>query len=212
MHRVLPIALTALIYLGTNCALAQQTAHHVAWSYDPVNNVVNATPASYTGTVTPETSSSNAKTSATTYTGTVDVALTANLISSVPKGAILRCSSNVGLEYTAESSLSTTSSAFATSSFGILNSTESADAKVSGSTATCTFSIPYSWTVPASTSTTTVKIGGITGSVGITEYVLDSVTGTKTLRVVRSTSVELTGPSKMPADGTTTALTASTVL
>jgi hypothetical protein len=218
MHRGVSIALAAVAVLGASCALAQQpefatrtAAHRVTWSFDPVQGVMQATlPSSYVIQGRPEPSLAAASTTApTTYTGTIDVNFTVKLISAVPKGALLRCSGNVGLEYEVEEKISTLEIGL---SVGLLESTENVDAAVSGSTATCKLTIPYSWTVPASTSSSTVTIQEIVGSVGISEDVLDSVTGVNVLRVVRSTSVELAGPTTIPADGTTTTLSASTVL
>jgi hypothetical protein len=218
MHRGVSIALAVVAVLGAGCAVAQQpefaaqtAAHRLTWSFDPVRGVMQATPpSSYVIQGRPELSEAAAATTAsTTYTGTIDVNFTIKLISAVPKGALLRCSGDVGLDYEVEQKVSTLEIGL---SAGLLESAENVDATISGSTATCKFTIPYSWTVPASSTTSTVTIQGIVGSVGIAEDVLDSVTGTNVLRVVRSTSVELNGPTAIPADGTTTTLTASAVL
>ena len=216
MRKFLFIVLAALVFAGAGRAPAQQTesaaqsaSHRVTWSFDPVNGVIKATPpAGYVvpGTLEPAAST----TSPTTYTGTIDITFTIKLVSALHQGAIVRCSGNIGLEYSLEESIGATS--FSLLLGNVQETTESVGAAVSGSTATCRFSIPYSWTVPASTSKNTVTIQGIVGSVGVAEDVLDSVTGTKVLRVVRSTSVGLTGPSTIPQDGTTTTLSASTVL
>jgi hypothetical protein len=216
MRKFLLIVLASLVFAGIGRVSAQQTefathsaSHRVTWSFDPVNGVMKATPpAGYVVQGTLEPAAATTAT-ATTYTGTIDVTLTIKLVSAVPQGALLRCSGNVGIEYRIEEPLGTLSTL---TTGDILESTESVGASVSGSTATCKFSIPYSWTIPASTSKTTVTIQGIVGSVGVSEYVLDTVTGTKVLRVVRSTSQGLTGPATIPQDGTTTQLTASTVL
>ena len=104
-----------------------------------------------------------ATTAPTTYTGTIDINFTIKLISAVPKGALLRCSGNVGLEYEVEEKISTLEIGL---SAGLLESAENVDATVSGSTATCKLTIPYSWTVPASSSSSMVVIQGIVGSVG----------------------------------------------
>jgi hypothetical protein len=215
MRRVLSTALAALAFLGAGRALAQQpestavpAVHRVIWTFDPVHGTLQATSAAQVFTAgKPNPAVLAAATASTqTFTGTVDITVTVNLISALPHGAALRCSGTVDLEYQVES----------TSTVNVLSSitgngySESVDAAVAGSAATCKFTIPYSWTVPASNSTTLVTIEGITGAVGIAADQLDSEG--VVVRAYRSTTVQLSGPVPLPKDGATTTLTASTVL
>jgi hypothetical protein len=220
MDRALSIACIALAVLGASQIAAQQeptaepALHRATWTFDPVKGTMQATPAAVV--VIPGKPEAVAETtpptSPITHTGTVDITLTINLVSAVPKGALLRCSGSAALDYSVESTGISTGMAVIGIVGGVQQSSESVDASVSGATATCKFAIPYSWTIPGYPAGTTVTVQGITGSVGVSEDILDSVTGANVLRVVRSTTKELTGPATMPADGTTTKLTASTVL
>jgi len=66
--------------------------------------------------------------------------------------------------------------------------------KTTGTTATCTVSIPYSWPLPASSATVTTLLAG--------SY--QAVVATSTGTLERSSRGDLTGLSKIPATGTTT--------
>jgi hypothetical protein len=224
MVRVSSAVLACLFLMGSGFAWSQESEfaaqpapHRVSFSYDPVHSAILATPAP-TVLVPGKIDAAPADTAAaTTYTGTIAITFTIKLISAVPKGATLHCGANVGLEYSVETQVT---SGLIGLGGALSNTSESVEATVAGSTATCRFSIPYSWTVPASTPTTTVTISGITGSVGVSEGVSESPvigiafaqTSTAVTNVSRSTSVELTGPTTIPADGTTTSISVSTVL
>jgi hypothetical protein len=218
MRRVLSIALAALVVLGASRALAQQpessasqAVHGVIWTFDPVHGTMQATPAVrvlHPGKLDPAVVGATAK-APKFYTGTIDITVTINLISALPTGAALRCSG------TAEIALNYEITGTGTSGPDLIvlsqpSSSESVDATVAGSTATCKFTIPYDWAVPASTSTETITPEGITGAVGIAADQLDA--NGAVVRTYRSTTVELTGPTTVPQDGSTTTLTASTVL
>jgi hypothetical protein len=230
MRRLASVGLAGLFVAAAGCVFAQGDSvvqpggHRVTWSFDPVHGAMLAAPR--TTVVLPGTVSAAPADTATavTYTGTIAITATVKLISALPKGETVYCTAGVGLEFIVEEQLTGTN--FGTNS-GISQSTESVPAAISGSTATCSFNIPYSWTVPASTATATVIISGITGSVGVAEEVLQTqvivprplessaaVTTalTATSMVTRSTTVELVGPTTIPADGTTTTLTVGTVL
>lgn len=219
MHRFLSLVLATAAMCATS-ALCQQTdtdvapSHRVTWSFDPQRGTLIATPPAPTliqGKLDSE-ALANATTTSTTFTGTILITATVKLISSVPKGATLLCSGVAGLEYEVEKQSTTLTEI----SFDVLQSLETAYATVSGNLATCRFSIPYSWVVPASstsgTTKTTVTIQGVLGEVAIAENVLDANLGANVLRTVRSTFLDLTGPTTIPADGAKTPLTASMVL
>jgi hypothetical protein len=216
MRLVLSIALAALAVVGASRGVAQQPEqaalpafHGVTWTFDPVHGTMQAAPAARVFTAGKLDSAVVGETAATskTYTGTIDITVTVNLISTLPKGAALRCSGTVDLQYGIEVTGGTLP---LLSSLVGAGTSESVDATVSAGVATCKFAIPYSWTVPASTSTTKITIGGITGAVGIAA---DQVNADgAVVRVYRSATVQLTGPTTVPQDGTTTTLTASTVL
>jgi hypothetical protein len=214
MRRLLISTLALLVILATGRALAQQAevnnlpaSHGVTWSFDPVHKVMQATPrAGYVLPGKPDAATLASATTATrTYTGTIDITVTVNLVSTFSKGTTIACNAGVGLDYEV---LRITSSTSTLGNGGIMQSSENVQAVISGNTATCTFTIPYSWTVPASSSTTLVVIQGITASVGINSQSSDITTSF----VGRGTQVDLAGPASIPADGTTTTLTASTVL
>jgi hypothetical protein len=208
MRRVFSVLLTSLLIAGASSAFAQQGVRHVTWSLDPVSHMMKATP--WPAVVLPgtEEAESSSTTTATTYTGTVDVKVTVKLVSTVPAGASISCNANLDLEYSVKEQSSTSSLL----GYDLVGSySEGTNAVISGKTATCSFTIPYSWTVPASTSTITITVDGITAGVSLNEYV-DTASTSTTGATSRGTSVELDGPSTMPANGTTTKLTASTVL
>ena len=177
----------------------------VTWSYDSVRGAMVATPAApffIPGHFAAQ-AARPAASPVTTYTGTVDITVTVRLISAAPKGTTINCSGGIGLQY----NVLRVSGAGSVSSGGILQTSESNNAVISGKTATCSLAIPYSWSVPASSSSTFVSVGGITGSVN-----LFSSSPAGGVGVLRSTQVELTGPATITINEGTIPLTASTVL
>jgi hypothetical protein len=216
MRRILSVSLAATLFAGTGLALAQQpeaavrpTAQRIFWQFDPIHGVMqpvvvagSATPGSAPARSAPETTAS-----AKTYTGTVDIAFTVNLISTRPPYSVLRCSGSVALAIEEET---TTTPLNLGILLGDLTAAESVDPTLSDNTAKCQFKIPYSWTVPASTSTTTITIQGISGAVGIAADELDA--NGAVIRTYRSSSTPLPGPIPLPQDGATISLTASSVL
>jgi hypothetical protein len=211
MRAISCVTLAVLAAIGPACVLAQTepsgdpAPHHVAWSYDPVHGTMQAAP--QPGVIVPGKLTAAVASPAKTYTGTIDVVFTVKLISTQLAGETVRCSASVSLEYEAIDTVTPSSLLI---SIGAPNSGQSVDAVVSGGTATCKFSIPYSWTVPASTSTTQVTVQGISGSVGISTGELN--TSGVLVRTFRSTTMELPPATAIPPDGTTTILAASTVL
>jgi hypothetical protein len=216
MRRVFSAALAFLAVLGVSSAPAQQaeaaaqrSAPGILWSFDPVHGVMQAVPVGGYAAMGKAGSGAvvDASTPMKTYTGTIDITVTLNLVSTLPKNAALRCSATVDLGYQIEATSG--SIPLLSSLLGSLNG-ESVDATVSAGVATCQFAIPYSWTIPASSSTTKVTINGIEGAVGIAADQLDAMGAV--IRVYRNTTVQLIGPTAIPPDGNTTTLTASTVL
>jgi hypothetical protein len=217
MRRFLPFAIVCLTLTSAHIACAQQSdaakqpgASHVSWSYDPLHGTLEPKlpgPMIMTGDelLKPDTSAAGK-----TYSGTIDIDLTINLVSPVVSGSELLCSGAGGIEYEViDQPLSKTPVV----NFYILSATQEVDATVSGDTATCRFSIPYSWTIPTANTSTVVIIYGITGSAGVSELVTDSkLRDVNFYRVARSNSVVLNGPTTLPANGTTIPLSATTVL
>jgi hypothetical protein len=118
-------------------------------------------------------------TTSLTRTGTIKVVVTLSIESAIPADYPVSCSANVSA-YDA----SFTNSAYAY-----------ADAVRSGATAACTLTIPYNWTLSATTDTVTVSFAASAGSSS-----LDQVT--------HSTGHSFTAFT-VPATGTTTSLTLS---
>jgi hypothetical protein len=204
------VALVALAVIVPACVLAQTepsgeaAPHHVAWSFDPVHGSMQVVP--QPAIVIPGKFEAAAISEPKTYTGTIDIVYTVKLVSPQIKGEAVRCSGSAALEY---EELGTSTTTTILINIGALSNAQSVDAIVAGSTATCRFSIPYSWTVPASTATTTVTVQGISGSVGIATSELDTLGAV--VRTYRSANQQLEGIA-VPAEGATVTLTASGVL
>jgi len=79
-------------------------------------------------------------------------------------------------------------------------------ATVSGSTATCTVTIPYSWAIPAASSTVD---DSITGSYSVTVVNSD---GTVSGSVLRVTSGDFLSLTTVPASDTTTSVSESLIM
>jgi hypothetical protein len=219
MHRLALVALAAAAGFASCAALAQQpetsyrsAARHVSWSYDPIRGTMQAhvpDPIALPG----QTAASDlaAATSAgTAYTGTIEIDFTVNLLSPVPRGSELLCSAAAGLEYSVTEKPNPN---LTIEDFYILDASQSLEATVTGSTATCRFSIPYSWLLPASTSTSKIAVQGIAGSAAISEIVLDKdLTGVVSTRSARSTGAFVNGPATVLPDAGTISLAASAAM
>ena len=211
MRMISCFALAVLAAIVPACVLAQTepsgeaSPHHLAWSFDPVHSTMQVVP--QPAIVIPGRLTAATTAEPKTYTGTIDIIYTVKLVSAQIRGEAVRCSGSVALEY--EVSETSTPTAILIT-FGALGSSQSVDAIVSGSTATCRFSIPYSWNVPASTTANPVSVQGITGSVVIATSELDTLGAV--VRTYRSTSQQLEGPIPVPAEGATVTVTASGVL
>jgi hypothetical protein len=220
MRRIFCCALATIAIVAVCRASAQQadaapthaTSHHLTWTYDPLHGTMQAKvppPVVYEGQ--PEAApAATTPPATTTYSGTIAIDFTISLVSSVPANSSLICSAGAGIEYTVTEKVS---SDFTAEYIYIIEASQSVDATVSGTTATCKFSIPYSWTLPKSGGDTTVSVQGISGSAGVSELVVDTtLPRTDLLRTARSNAVNLNGPTTLPPNGTTISLTASTVL
>jgi hypothetical protein len=217
MRRVLSIAFAALAVLGATSVLAQQpesTAlpafHGVTWAFDSVHGKMQATPAApifIPGKPDPALIA-EANPTTTTYTGTIKMIVTVDLISPIPQGTVLNCNSGVGLNYEI---LKATGTIGLINTGGTFQSQENIQVTASGTKATCSLSIPYVWTVPASTATTLVVVQGISGSVQISAQYSNN-SGLVPTSINRYTQVELAGPTTIPPDGTITTLTATAAL
>lgn len=216
MHKAVLLTLIALAAIGVQQAAAQQTdsfaepvAPRNSYTFDPVHAVMSTTPsASFVipGRPVPDPA---ATTASTTYTGTAYVTFTVKLISNLPAGAVVRCGGNVGLEYL---SVDQVTPITGLGNIVNLSSSETVAATLSNGTATCQLTVPYSWTVPASTAKTTIALRGVTGSIGISATMAEATGNVNTVVTLRSTTTSLTGPATPPADGGTIVLRASSVL
>lgn len=131
-----------------------------------------------------------------TLTGTINTVITTTIESTLPKGATILCDVNV------------------TALFDGLIYTEvaSAPATISGTKATCTVKLPYSWTGPSGGAATTYVFGG---TYKVTATSVPSVTQAITdFNVIRQTGSNLTGTSskEIPASGTVTSLAIEAVI
>ncbi|MGA2809275.1 MAG: hypothetical protein ABSE87_14185 [Terracidiphilus sp.] len=136
-------------------------------------------------------------------TGKYEVTFDITIDSTFPKGATLLC--NVDL---IESSV-TESTTPTVIEYG---ETASSSMAVSGSTATCTVNLPYSWAIPASTAKAPV-VSTVSGSYSVFVFSSSSTTITSaTLEGLRSVSSTLPIPTTVPKSGATTTATVDATL
>lgn len=141
-----------------------------------------------------------AEATTTPTTGTVEVTFSVKLVTSFAKGTALECT--ISLDGT-----QTNTATFSTVYFYEAAGTA---VTISGSTATCSTTIPYSWLLPAASSTEeesfsgsyTISVGteGATGATGATSGIYRSSTGT------------FVSATKIPASGTTSKYTVDVTL
>jgi hypothetical protein len=214
MRHLSLFAAVALNLIAVGSVSAQQPDQAVAqirpvvgWTMDSLTGIMH--PAVLTG----QQGQSNAgmivadAASTVTYTGTVDMTVNIKLVSTLPKGAIIRCGGSAQLEY---SITQTAEPILALIGGGSALNSETVEASISGDVATCKFNIPYSWVIPVSNSKQTVSILGIYGAANIAEEI--PATTAVPEAVFRSTAVAVGNTSSAPADGVTTSFTANTVL
>jgi len=132
---------------------------------------------------------------ATPTTGTVEVTFNIKLVTTFPKGTVLEC--NVSL--TGTSVIETT----AASTFYIEEATGSV--AISGTTAICKTTVPYSWLVtPASTTV----VDSFSASYSVSAVSTTAALGTS----LRSSSSSVFSTTKIPASGTTSSYTVNVTL
>jgi len=196
--------LPILAFLLTSHAVAQQLEPSartlpsaVVWPVSQANGVVHA----WTAVTSPKSK---------VYTGTVDVTVTVNVKSTLPRNTVLRCNATAGLVIQViESGITSPISLPATETPG---SAENVDAVTSEGTTTCSFTIPYMWTAaPAALGAgETFKVTGIAATVAVDAVELGS--DGAVIRTLRSTSVSAATTAAPEQDNATTPLAATTVL
>jgi len=125
-------------------------------------------------------------------TGTIEVIFTITLKSAFPAGSSVACFVNLDAD-----SLNSGTGALIGLHEGNVEFL-----KTTGTTATCTVSIPYSWPLPASSATVTNVLAG--------SY--QAVVSSAAENLERSSSGDLSGLSKIPATGATTRITVPVTL
>ncbi len=131
------------------------------------------------------------------FTGTIQLVVAITLKTPVPSGGSVLCSSNVLAE-------SENTSSFAISSY---DENASIKAVVSGTTASCTVNIPYSWSLPPASSTVKNLVMG--------SYVVEIVgaTGTGTpVPLTRYSSSQFVSLTAVPPVGTISKFTIAATL
>jgi hypothetical protein len=131
-----------------------------------------------------------------TLTGTINTVITTTIESTLPKGTTILCDVDV------------------TTTFDGVIHTEvaSAPATISGTKATCTVKLPYSWTGPSGGAASSYVYGG---TYKVTATSVPSVTQPITdYNVLRQTTGNLTGATGLviPASGTVTTFDFETVI
>ncbi len=187
--RKLSLVVLAAFTLGITLAssvsvLAQEdeaTPHHRVFGYQD----------SQTGTFHPVNQSQPEATSTAASTGTLEVVISINLKTAVPTGASVYCATFI---------TATSETVSASPVISIWEEQAYSLATVSGSTATCTVSTPYSWNIPAASST---QINTIlpTYTVAIVPTTVKYI-GTYGIGI-RSSTGPIPGLTKVPATSTT---------
>ena len=175
-------AITGIAFMLTGAAMAQQSTKpdQVPGFYNPKTHTFQV---KIQPQVDPEAAAPKV------YTGTLSYDVTVKLVTPVASGQELVCSATALVEDVGGT--------------GYYEETASTTAKVSGSTATCTVLIPYSWSLA----------DGATDTVGIS-YSLEILPTTSSAALAftsRDHTSEL-APIKVPATGTTTAIPISATI
>ena len=175
-------ALTSLAFLLTVVATAQTSnkAEQVPGYYNPKTHTFQVK-------VQPEVDPDAA--APKTYTGTLKYEISVKLVTPVATGEELVCSANALVDDV--------------SGTGYYEETASTTAKVSGSTATCTVSIPYAWALADGTTDTV--------GIGYSLEIVPTTTGAATQFNGRESIGEL-APIKVPTTGATTAIPISATI
>jgi len=131
----------------------------------------------------------------TPITGTVHVTFNIKLVTAFAKGTVLQCTASVD-----GTSVNTTSG-----TDNYYEETATDNVAISGSTATCTAVIPYSWLFTAASSTT---VDTFSGTYSIAVIAAAGTAGA----VTRGSSSNLFSATKIPASGTTSNYTVNATL
>jgi len=146
-------------------------------------------PAKHPRTVGDENTAISAATSGSTFTGTISLGFTIRLATPVPSGGSVLCSLTAAITDTSASGTD-----------GVFSEIDTATATISGSTATCTAKIPYSWFLVDS-STDVIDLGYSVVMVG-PSTAITTAAGVS----VRESSGDIPGAAsiKVPATGSLT--------
>lgn len=182
--------------IGAVCLFAASLSSYsasgqLALSHRPSNNAASQQKRQ----VFPDTAAASAA-AAAPVTGTFVAKFTIKLVTPVPSGSQVLCELNANL-FEENTTTGTVSNE--------IEEDAAAKATVSGSTASCTVSIPYSWTL-ATPSSDTVNLGYYL-------YIVNP-TGANESALTRSSTQFLPGAGsiKVPASGTTTTYTVNSTL
>jgi hypothetical protein len=160
-----------------------------------INKQVVGIQDSQTGTFRPLTVVVPDASTTTPTTGTVEVTFNFKLVSTFTKGTLLDCSATLSGSVVSETS--------GTSTYYVESALDAVD--ISGTSATCTVNIPYSWLLPASSSST---IDSFTGGYSVSSVATTSTTGLRE----RSSSGSFVSSNKIPASGSTSKFTVNVTL
>ncbi len=144
--------------------------------------------------------SENPAIATTTYSGTIEATVTITLKTALPKGDSVACS--VGAIASSDSETDPIADV-------VYDESASSLASVSGSTATCKVSIPYSWLLLTPSATV---LNSLDGSLDVIMYSPTATTLTLELEdLVRSHSQAITINGNKPGDGTLSVSVAVTI-
>jgi hypothetical protein len=131
----------------------------------------------------------------TATTGTIELTIVINLKTPLPKGGSIICNSDV----------SVSSINLSTDQVTSWGETASTVAAASGASHTCTVNIPYSWTIPASSSVIQNQLTG--------EYLVEMTDAAGVLPgIVRTSSSQFVSLKKIPSTGTISKYTVDVTL
>jgi hypothetical protein len=140
-----------------------------------------------------------AEATTTPTTGTVEVTFNIKLVTAFAKGTTINCS--IDLSGLVENTTTFTATTY--------EETAGSPATISGSTATCAATIPYSWLVPAASSTTSESFSG---SYTVSAYPATTSTTTLLTSAYRSSSSSFVAATAIPASGTVSKYTVNVTL
>jgi hypothetical protein len=132
-------------------------------------------------------------------TGTVEVTFNIKLVTTFPKGTTISC----GIDVTGNVENTTT--------FTYIGYYESAasTATISGSTATCSTTVPYSWLLPAASSTESPSFGA---DYTVTAYPATTTAQTFAIGVYRQSGSSIFESAAIPPSGTVSKYTVNVTL